>query len=111
MKMFLLTLLCLFCMGTVALAADVKLSWDPVDGATGYKIFQSLDVGQTWTQVADVTNGSTVETTLTGEPDSGLILYRASAYNENEEALRTEAGAWYNGDWMPLQNPGGTGIE
>jgi hypothetical protein len=107
MKKLIIALLVTMFAGT-ALAADVPLSWDPVDGAVGYKVYASTDTGTTWTEIADV---AATSVTLTGEPDSGLILYRVSAYDANQEAVRTYSGAWYNGDWMPLGDPGGTGIE
>jgi len=90
-------------------AADVSLSWDPSDNATGYRIYTSTDGGQTWDSGVDV--GDVTEYTYTGVPDSGLVLFRVSAYNSSAEAIRYEAGAWYCAPWQPPNHPTGVGVE
>ena len=89
------------------LAADIDLNWDVSDGAVGYKVYQSVDTGQTWDEVGDVV----ACTTPLVVPDSGLVLFRVSAYNNQGEVIRCDAGAWYNGDWTPPAQPTGTGIQ
>ena len=88
-------------------AADVTVNWDMSDGAAGYKVYQSVDTGQTWNEIADVL----VATANVVVPDSGLVLFRVSAYNNQGEVSRCDAGAWYNGDWTPPAQPTGTGIQ
>ena len=88
-------------------AADVTVNWDMSDGAVGYKVYQSVDTGQTWNEVGDVV----ANTAPLVVPDSGLVLFRVSAYNNQGEAIRCDAGAWYNGDWTPPAQPTGTGIQ
>ena len=89
-------------------AADVNLTWDVSSGATGYKIYQTVDNGLTWDAGVDV--GNVTVYTKTAVPDSGLVLFRVSAYNAQGEAVRSWSGAWYNGDWK-LDSPSGAGIE
>lgn len=105
----LLLLLALILLASPVWAADVTLSWDAADGATGYKIYSSVDQGATWDAGQDV--GSVTEYTLTGQPDSGLVLYRVSAYSAHGEAIRTWSGAWFCKDWMPPASPTGAGIQ
>jgi len=91
-----------------AFCADVMLSWDASPGATGYRIYMSVDNGATWPGITDV--GNVLTCTIPNVPDSGLILFKAEAYNSQGNAIRSWFGAWYNGDWK-LNSPGGTGIE
>ena len=70
----------------------------------------STDLGLTWAEERDAGN----ETTLvwTDVPGTGLLLFRAVAYNDaGHEAVRTWSGAFYNGSWKPPDSPSGTGIE
>lgn len=101
---FLLTLLY-----TPCLAVDLNLEWDPGEGAAGYKLYMSSDLGVTWSAPVDV--GNVLTYTYSGVPDSGLILFRASSYNSSGESIRYEAGVWYNGSWKPPINPGGFGVK
>lgn len=80
-----------------AFASDLKLAWDPSDDAAGYKVQLSTDLGGTWSEPRDAGNSLTF--TWIGAPDSGLILFRASAYNFSGEAVNYKKGAWYCGDW------------
>lgn len=84
-----------------ALAADVELKWQAAALATGYKIYQSTDTGATWDAGVDV--GNVTEYTLTGVPDTGLVMWRLSAYNAYGETITSWQGGWYCGDWMPPQ--------
>jgi len=93
---------------TGAFCADVGLSWDASPGATGYRIYVSVDNGATWPGITDV--GNITNCVIPNVPDSGLILFKAGAYNSQGESIRSWSGAWYNGDWK-LNSPGGTGIK
>ena len=96
---------------STAFAADVPVKWDPVLEATGYKVYQSInpcDAIPTWIEVANVTDVTVI---IPDVPDSGMVLFRVSAYNSNGESIRYWSGAWYRGDWKPLESPGGTGIQ
>jgi F0F1-type ATP synthase membrane subunit a len=90
-------------------AADVPLAWDAATGATSYKLQMSLDQGVTWPQEKTVTTGTTY--TWVGVPDTGLVLFRAISVNSQGVAMRTEAGAWYNGTWRLPTAPGGLGAK
>lgn len=92
----------------LAHAADITLSWDPSDGATGYKIYMSTDNGQTWGDGLDLENVTEYQCHA---PDAGLLLFRVSAYNDFGESIRNEAGAWYCGNWKPPIRPSGIGIQ
>jgi len=99
----------LLCFSGIVKAADITVSWDASADATGYKIYRSTDLGNTWTLRMDV--GNLLTYNLTGEPDTGLVLYRVSAYDTNSEAIRYWSGAWMDQDWKPVEDPGGTGIQ
>ena len=102
--------LCVLALSNFSAAADVELSWDPnpeLDIA-GYKVYQSLDVGQNWAVVAD-TNATNIS--LHGISDTGLILFRVSAYDNQDESIRHNAGAWFNNDWVLISNPKSSGIR
>jgi hypothetical protein len=90
------------------LAANVKLQWDLSPEAAGYKIYMSSDLGMTWSEARDA--GNVLTYTWANVPDVGLILFRSSAYDASGEAIRYEAGVWYNGDWI-LRPTTGLGIE
>lgn len=109
-----LIFLCLIFIGFVffawdARAADVIFTWDASVGAEGYKVYISTDLGVTWAEERDA--GAQTTFTWTGAPDSGLLLFRASAYNAQGEAIRTESGAWFNGDWKPPEQASSLGIQ
>lgn len=108
MKKLFLAVALLVLIAAPAWAADFTLQWDAVADATGYKLYRSVDSGVTWEMIEDVPGAS--EKALTGQPDTGLVLYRVSAYNANGETIRAWSGAWYNGDWQPPSDPGGLGI-
>lgn len=97
MRRTLLALAIILCLGTSSLAADLNLAWDPSDDATGYKVQISTDLGDTWSEPRDA--GNSVTFTWTGAPDTGLVLFRASAHNAQGEATNYKKGAWYRGDW------------
>lgn len=95
------------CFASFAYAIDVPLSWDAVSSADGYKVYQTDDIGVTWTMVADVTE---TNTTILNVPDTGLVLFRVSAYNSGCEVLRSWSGAWANKMW-DLDSPSGAGVQ
>ena len=99
----------LFLMVGVCSAADVALKWDASDGATGYKIYKSLDLRATWDAGVDV--GSITTYVYTGIREDGPVDFRVSAYNATGESVRYWSGAWYDKTFMPPDDPGGTGIE
>lgn len=99
MKKILLAILAIVLFALPAFGADVSLKWDSMEGATGYKLYMSTDQGATWQTPIDV--GLVTEYVYTGVPDTGLILFRAAAYNEFGESIRTSSGVWFRGDWAP----------
>jgi hypothetical protein len=105
-------LVCLFLLiPVVCFSASADLLWHAVPGATGYKIWQSVNNGVSWTMVKDVSGGTVVTTTLTNVPDTGLVLFRFSAYSAQNETIRMDAGVWFNGTWKPLPVLTGPGIQ
>ena len=94
---------------TICHATDVTLKWDAATGATGYKLYQSTDNGATWDAGVDV--GNVTSYVYPNVPESGLVLFRVSAYNATDEAVRYEAGAWYNFLWKPPQATSGLGVQ
>jgi hypothetical protein len=96
--------------GGMAEAASKIITWDAQTDANGFQIYQSVDTGVTWTFVKTIADPTATSTTVTA-PDSGLVLYRVSAYDSNAESIKYESGAWYNGDWLPLQAPTNIGIQ
>lgn len=100
-------------------AADITLSWEGHPLATGYRIEQTLDpmvATPVWTTVLDnipQPNPFPVDRNVTAQvtiPDTGLVLLRAVSFNATEEAVRTEAGAWYNFAWTS-QTPTALGVK
>ena len=92
-------------------AADVKLAWDANSESdlAGYKVYMSVDHGATWAPGVDV--GSVTAHTYPDVSDTGLILFRVSAYNTYGETIRYEAGAWYCKDFLPVLAPSCAGVQ
>lgn len=109
MKKLLVNCAITFLLAGSSFAADVGLSWDVANGATGYKIQMSIDNGLTWTAGVDV--GNVTAYTLLGVSDTGLVFFRILSYNGSGEALTSWAGAWYNGDWQPPAAGSGLGVQ
>lgn len=80
---------------SLAYADAVTFNWSTVTGATSYKLYQSADLGVTWTVI--VTTG-TPPISL-NVPADKLYLYRVSAINATGETIQTSHGTWYNGLW------------
>ena len=110
-KLFVGLMLILFVqlLSTTIFAADVILQWDPVADATGYKLYQSVDLGVIWDVGVDVANVTTF--VAQGVPDTGIVMFRVSAYNANGEAVRYSAGVFYCGDCNPPVSPSGLGMQ
>ena len=90
-------------------AADVPLQFDPVSGATGYRIEMSTDLGTTWGASQD-TEGQTTHMYI-GAPEDTLVLFRVAAYTSAQDAIRLYSGAWYDHRLLPINTPSGTGIQ
>jgi hypothetical protein len=109
MKKLIITLALIAAMASTVSAADLTLYWDAAPGATGYKLYASTDLGVTWSAPRDAGN---VQTFIwTGAPSTGLVLFRIGAYNAQGEMIRTEAGAWYRGDWELPALAKGLGVK
>ena len=91
-----------------AQAGSLDLRWDAVTGATGYKIYQSIDGGTVWSAGTDVGN---ITQSMVTVVDTSLILFKVSAYATSGESIRQWSGAWYDGRKKPILTPGGTGIQ
>ena len=109
MKKVIFTIILLIVFAIPTYAANVNLTWDGSTGATGYNVYMSTDNGTSWCTPQDV--GNVVIYTYTGVPDTGLVLFRISAYNTQGEYIRYWSGAWYCEDWKPILSPSGAGIN
>jgi len=109
MLAMLLCFIMLTCFVRLGLAADINTAWDASTGAAGYKVQMSADMGATWSEPRDAGNNTTF--IWKDAPDTGLLLFRAAAYNQSQEVIRYEAGAWYNGSWKPPASPTGLGLK
>ena len=81
-----------------AFGASITVKWDAVTSTpavTGYRIYQSIDDGITWTLNTPVGNVLTATITV---PDTGLVILRIGAVNSAGESIRYTAGAWYKGN-------------
>jgi hypothetical protein len=98
MKRIIILAILLCGLTTACYSADLPLAWDASANATGYKLQISTDMGATWGEVRDA--GNSITFTWLGAPDTGLVLFRVSAYNTTGEAWGTTKGAWYCGTWV-----------
>ena len=108
-------LLALAMTARAAWAADVTLTWQPVDFAgvgsdpaqSGYRLYVSYDDGATKTQIGSV--GPDVTTFGPHqEPGPGSACYFATAYNQVAESGFSEAACGWIGTGPP---PIPTGLE
>lgn len=90
-------------------AADLKMGWDPSKGATGYKLYMSLDNGKTWDAGVDV--GNVTEYLYKDVVETGLVLFRVSAYNDSCEVINWDSMVAYNYLWKPPDRTTGLGIQ
>lgn len=108
MKAILVIATVLVCVTSV-MAVDIDLKWDAVAGATGYRVWRSLDGGVNYAVVTtDPVTGTS--TKLLAQPEDKLILYRVSAYDSNSEVVRYWSGAWYDHRFRPISAPGGNSV-
>ncbi len=107
MKKIMLFALGFMFLAGASLASDLKIGWDKSPDATGYKVYESQDMGATWQEKLD-TNSTNATLSMT---EHGLVLIRISAYNRNGETIRTGSGIWFNGDWLPPKRPKDVGVE
>jgi hypothetical protein len=90
-------------------AADVKLDWDASEGATGYKIAMSLDLGVTWLTPLDMKMVKPY--TYTGVPEDKLVLFKIAAYNANSESWGHYRFAGCDYRKKPITEPSGPGVK
>ena len=95
MKKLFLILAMVLLLPVLCFSADLNLKWEASQGATGYKLYMSTDMGTTWQAPQDV--GNVLTYTYVGVPDNVLVLFRVSAYNAVGEIITTDRGAWYDG--------------
>ena len=61
---------------------NITVSWDAVDGATGYRVFRSINQGNTYLEVGNIEDGTTTEYIDTDVYDDRELFYYVKAYNE-----------------------------
>lgn len=108
MKRLLLIAAMIMFFATTVFAVDATLNWDISEGSTGYKIYKSLDSGITWDAGIDV--GNVLTYLYTGIEETGLVIFRVSAYNGFGETINYWSGAWFNYLWLPPLASQGLGI-
>ena len=89
-------------------AVDVKMQWNSVETATGYRLFTSSDGGITWDAGTDM--GNITEVTVLDVPEDRMILWKVGAYNANGDNICHWAGAWYDHRRRPPDSPWGLGV-
>jgi hypothetical protein len=82
-----------FSFGALAAAGTIDLAWDPVDGATGYRIYFGTSSGQ-YSWAVDV--GSTTQATLQNLEDCTDYYASVKAYNQYGESAEfsNEVSGW-----------------
>jgi len=101
----------MFSMVGVSQAVDVDLKWDPVPEASGYRVYQSNDMGATWVYATNPP--ATVTTTtlrIVNVPEDRMVFFRVSSVKGEAEAVRFWSGAWYDHRNKPVLAPGGNSI-
>lgn len=87
----------------VAVAADINLEWDGHKNATHYKVYMSLNNGQSWVQAGpDIPQpdpfpaNKRITVTIENVYEEGLVLFRASSVRGEHEGIMFDKGAWYD---------------
>ena len=105
----LILILAVFFMAVQAEAIDLEMAWNASANADSYKLYMSTDLGQSWSVGVDV--GNVLTYVYPAVPDTGMVLFRVSAYNSQGEAVSYDRGAWYNRDFAPPAPAAGFGIN
>ena len=81
-------------MASALVSADsITVSWESAPGSDGYRIYQSVDSGATWTVAAS----PVTPPTILEVPGDKLVLLRVSAVKGERESVNESRGAWYYG--------------
>lgn len=81
-KILLTIAICLFVPGILQ-AADVILTWSPVEGAAGYKVYYGLE-SRTYQDPKDAENNTTFE--MKDFPAGKVWFFAVTAYNQYGES-------------------------
>jgi len=82
----------------VCMADTIRVAWDAVAGAAGYRLYRSNDLGASWEQVKEISEPGEITAVVTVDGDK-LVLIRAAA------------GVCYHGGWRAPEKPRSFGIE
>lgn len=74
-----------------AAKTSVKVTWNKVEGASGYQIYRK-EAGGSWTKVTAVEGKDTISYTDTGLKADTTYAYTVKAYNGNSESTYSETG-------------------
>lgn len=109
MKAIILGVLIIVVSICTAWAADVKIDWDGVENATGYKMAMSVDNGATWAAAVDMKLVKPF--IITNVPEDRLVLFKIAAYNAISTTWKEYAFAGYDHRKKPLPETSGPGIK
>ena len=76
---------------------SIKITWNKIDGASGYYVYRSLDGKTGWKGIKTITSGNTVTYTDTGLTCGTTYYYTVRAY-------RTQGGAKYTGTFNSIKS-------
>lgn len=93
---------------TTLFAVDIKVGWDTVPGANGYKIMMSQDAGVTWTPSIDLPPIPTTFTWISA-PEDKFLIFKVCATNAAVTQCANWQGVWYD-HRLKLLHPSGFGI-
>jgi fibronectin type 3 domain-containing protein len=66
-------------------SSSIRISWSPVSGASGYKVYRSTSSSGTYNEIASPTNTPYIDTGLS----PSIYYYKVSAYNDNGEGSQS----------------------
>jgi len=109
MKKIILVLVLVLGLSFTSYAANVSLEWLPEEGATGYRIYKSEDLGVTWDAGIDVEASTSI--VYQDVREDAMVLFKVSAYNDSGESVAHWRGCWYDHRLMPVGYPSGLGVQ
>jgi hypothetical protein len=99
-----------------AFAGTETVTWDAVADATSYELYQSVDVGVTWTTIASPTalvacNGTAKCSATLALPSTGYVLLRVASKNVVGTSVRFGSGLWHCQSCTPPTTAVNVGVK